>query len=150
MMNYQIILRLTNSRDHLLKLKVNLVMEDLLLREVELVKKVILYLLLLLLVGFNILMILIKNHWMKNICWIWVGSLKRASIPSDKQQLLIFSNLINYQRSLLQKKMPLLHLLLPLMFVKVKNKIFLEDTEISMKINCSNLLTWNFFSLCTC
>lgn len=62
MMNYQIILRLTNSRDHLLKLKVNLVMEDLLLREVELVKKVILYLLLLLLVGFNILMILIKNH----------------------------------------------------------------------------------------
>lgn len=62
MMNYQIILRLTNSRDHLLKLKVNLVMEDLLLREVELVRKVILYLLLLLLVGFNILMILIKNH----------------------------------------------------------------------------------------
>ena len=141
MMNYQIILRLTNSRDHLLKLKVNLVMEDLLLREVELVRKVILYLLLLLLVGFNILMILIKNHWMKNICWIWVGSLKRSSILSDKQQLLIFSNLINYQRSLLQKKMPLLHLLLPLMFVKVKNKIFSEDTEISMKINCSNLLT---------
>lgn len=150
MMIYQIILRLTNSRDHLLKLKVNLVMVDLLLREVVVVRKVILYLLLLLWVGFSNLMILIKNHWMKNICWIWVGSPKRANILSDKQQLLIFLNLINYQKSLLQKKMPLLHPLLLLMFVKVKNKIFLEDTEISMKINYSNLLTWNFFNLCTC
>ena len=147
---YQIILRLTNSRDHLLKLKVNLVMVDLLLREVVVVRKVILYLLLLLLGGFSNLMILVRNHWIKNICWIWVGSPNRANIPSDKQQLLIFLNLINYQKSLLQKKMPLLHPLLPLMFVKVKNKIFLEDTEISMKINYSNLLTWNFFNLCTC
>lgn len=150
MKSYQIILRLTNSRDHLLKLKVNLVMVDLLLREVEVVRKVILYLLLLLLGGFSNLMILVRNHWIKNICWIWVGSPKRVNIPSDKQQLLIFLNLINYQKSLLQKKMPLLHPLLLLMFVKVKNKIFLEDTEISMKINYSNLLTWNFFNLCTC